>query len=174
MTFEGIKRLRNTIGKLIKGGELAKQGYDEAEMNRIYAALSDDLRTLVIDSGGPRAAIAYQRAEGMTRGVKAWTEQLRKVLGPSTRAGEGVYEAIARMARRGASADQNSLIAARAAVPREVWQDVASTVISNLGKNRNGEFSPALFIRDYSQLSDVGKRALFAGTGSAQRHPIPQ
>jgi hypothetical protein len=64
------------------------------------------------------------------------------------------------------------LVAARAAVPREVWQDVASTAISTLGKDSKGAFSPALFIRDYGRLSDVGKRTLFGSVGSGNVIPF--
>jgi hypothetical protein len=44
---------------------------------------------------------------------------------------------------------------------------VSSTVISGLGRNSKGEFSPALFIRDYGNLSPAGKRILFSGVGKS-------
>jgi hypothetical protein len=171
MTYRGIKDLRQNIGELLEGGILP-EGYSETELRRVYGALSDDLRTAVIDAGGPRAAIAFERANKLAEGVAGWKDTLRKVVGPSTRSGEGVYEAIVRMAGSGPSADQQGLIAARAAVPREVWQDIASTAISTLGRNRAGVFSPAQFISDYGRLSDVGKRALFGSVGSGNVIPF--
>jgi hypothetical protein len=52
---------------------------------------------------------------------------------------------------------------ARAAVPEDAWRNVASTAISRLGQRRNGEWSPAIFLTDYAQLSDRGKSLLFGG-----------
>jgi hypothetical protein len=171
LTYDGIKRLRTSLGEMLESGRLP-EGVSEGELRRIYGALSDDLRTAVIDAGGPRAAVAFERANRLAAGVADWRDQLRKILGPTTRSGEGIYEAVARMAGQGASADQQGLLAARAAVPREVWQDIASTTISRLGRNRAGEFSPALFIRDYNRLSDVGKRTLFGTVGSGNVIPF--
>ena len=171
LTYSGIKDLRTNIGELLDTGVLP-EGFSEGELRRIYGSLSDDLRTAVIEGGGPRAAVAFERANKLASGIADWKDQLRKVVGPSTRSGEGVYEAVARMAGTGASADQQGLLAARAAVPKEVWQDVASTTISKLGRTRAGEWSPAAFLSDYRNLSDMGKRVLFGATGSGNVLPF--
>jgi hypothetical protein len=167
LTYSGIKDLRTNIGELLDTGILP-EGFSEGELRRIYGTLSDDLRTSVINAGGPRAAIAFERANKMAAGIADLKEGLRKVVGPSTRSSEGVYQAIVRMAGTGSSADQAGLVAARAAVPPEVWQDVASTAIATLGRDRKGAFSPAIFLNDYARLSDTGKRVLFGSVGSGQ------
>jgi hypothetical protein len=53
--------------------------------------------------------------------------------------------------------------------PRLSW-----TVVGHrpaLGKDRKGDFSPAIFLNDYAGLSDAGKRLLFHSVGSGDLIP---
>lgn len=70
------------------------------------------------------------------------------------------------MARAGGSGDLKKLAQARAAIGDD-WGDVASAVVAKLGRNADGEFSPALFIRDYGRLTKGAKNVLFSGKGNA-------
>lgn len=170
LTFDGIKDLRTRVGEMLDTG-IFPEGMSQSELRRIYGALSDDLTAAAKNAGGDRAVAALKKANDLHSKLSDWKETLKKVLGPSSRSGEGVTQAIIRMAQTGASADQNTLAAARAAVPAEVWRDISATAISGLGRSRNGEWSPAAFLTDYRNLSDQGKRILFGSIGRADIIP---
>jgi len=171
MTFDGIKTLRTHIGEMLDGGTFP-EGMSEHELRRLYAGLSEDLKSAALNSGGPRAVAALERANELNKQVSDWKEGIKKVLGPSSRSGEGVAGAIIRAASNGASADLETLAKARSAVPKEVWQDIASTAINNLGKSRNGEFTPAAFATNFRNLSDRGRALLFRSVGSGDVLPF--
>jgi hypothetical protein len=171
LTFEGLKTLRSHVGDLLNKG-IFPEGMSEGELRHIYGGLSEDLKTAALKSGGPRGAAALERANELFKQVAVWKEKLKKVLGPPTRSGEGVSDAIIRMASSGAGADIETLAKARSAVPKEVWQDIASTAISRLGVSRNGEFTPAAFATAFRKLSDRGRMLLFRSVGSGDVLPF--
>lgn len=166
LTYDAIKNLRTRIGEMLDTG-VFPEGTSENELRSIYGSLSDDLRSAVQRAGGPDAIAAFEKANAAKRFSAQWTDKLEKVLGPKTRSDEGVAGALYRMAQSGASADLETLKLARSAVPHSAWQDIASNVISRLGRTKSGEFSPALFIRDYGNLSEGGRRILFNGVGAS-------
>jgi hypothetical protein len=169
LTYSGIKDLRSNIGEMLQN-KTFPEGFSEAELRRLYGSLSDDLRSAVA-TGGPRASAAFERANGIAERFFDWKKLLEgKILGPSTRSGEGITQAILRMAQEGG--DEKGLAIARTSVPPDVWKNVASTAISQLGKNRVGVWTPAQFLSDYRSLSQVGRQVLFGGAGSGQ--VIPQ
>jgi hypothetical protein len=170
LTFDGIKNLRTNIGEMLDSG-IFPEGMSEGELRNIYSGLSEDMKAAALNSGGPRAVAGLERANELNRQVSNWKEGVKKVLGPASRSGEGVTDAITRMASSGAGADIETLAKARSAVPPEVWSDIASTAISRLGKSRNGEFTPAAFATDFRNLSDRGRLLLFRSVGSGDVLP---
>lgn len=170
LTFEGIKGLRTHIGEMLDSGILP-EGMSQTDLRRIYGALSDDLRTAAVNSGGQRGLAAFEQANDLASKVADWKDGLRKVLGPESRSGEGVVGSIVRMAQSGASADVETLAKARSAVPKDVWSDIASTAINKLGVSRNGEWTPAAFATDFRNLSDRGRALLFSSVGKGDVLP---
>jgi hypothetical protein len=165
MTFAGIKDARTAIGEMLDTG-VFPEGMSEAELRRIYGALSEDLR-VAANASGRHAGVAFERANRLNVQLEQWKERLRRIIG--TRSGESIYNTIARMASAApGSADLRGLAIARASVPAPVWQDIAATAISRLGRDAAGEFSPARFVSDYSKLSPQGKAQLFGGIGSQE------
>lgn len=171
MTFDGIKGLRTHLGEMLDSG-VFPEGMSEHELRRLYGALSEDMKTSAFNAGGGRAVSALERANELNKQVVDWKEGIKKVLGPDSRSGEGVAGTIIRMAGKGSSADLETLAKARSAVPKEVWQDIASTAISKLGTARNGEWTPAAFATDFRNLSDRGKQLLFRSVGSGDVLPF--
>lgn len=169
LTYAGVKDLRTRVGEMLDTG-VFPEGMSQGELRHIYGALSDDLKATVQATGGANGIAAFNRANAAHQFAQDWKDNLAKALG-SDRSGEGVTAAILRMAKTGSTGDLKALTMARAAVPKPVWQDVASTAISALGKDRKGEFSPAIFMNDYAKLSDRGKALLFRDVGSGDVLP---
>jgi hypothetical protein len=176
LTYEAMQDLRTSVRELQKKGErgLLPPTMSEGELNDIYGALTRDLGNAAEITGGPRGRAAWEVANRASRLRKEALDTLNKVVGPKSRSDEGVMDALHRMAGTGAGADVDTLSTVRQAltgIPGAVkgapgaWENVASTVISRLGKNSQGEFSPNLFIRDYNDLSPAGRRMLFSGVG---------
>lgn len=171
MSFEGIKGLRTHVGEMLDTG-IFPEGMSQGELKQLYGALSDDLRASATNSGGARGLAAFERANELNKKVEAWKDGLAKIVGSDKRSGEGITETIIRMASTGPSADIKTLAQARSAVPKEVWQDVASTAIKRLGVSRNGEWTPAAFATDFRQLSARGRALLFSSVGSGDVLPF--
>jgi hypothetical protein len=167
LTYNAIKDLRSSIGEMIDN-KFLPPNISQKELNGIYGALSEDLGNAAEITGGPRARVAWQVANNAAKARSSALETLNKVVGPQTRADEGVMDALHRMAGAGKGADIATLTAARKALSGSpgVWEDVASTVISGLGKDKAGNFSPARFISDYGNLSPAGRTMLFHDVGS--------
>lgn len=171
LTFDGIKGLRTHIGEMLDSGSFP-EGMSEHELRGIYSGLSQDLKAAALNAGGPRAVAGLERANELNKQVSDWKEGIKKVLGPDSRSGEGVAGAIIRAASNGPTGDLETLAKARSAVPKEVWQDIASTAVSKLGTGRNGEWTPAAFVTDFRKLSDRGKALLFRSVGSGDVLPF--
>lgn len=135
-------------------------------LQRTYGSPSNDMKIKLEDVGGDKAMAAFNKANALNKFAETWKDNLGKVLG-TDRSGEGITSAILRMANNGPTGDLKALTMARAAVSKPAWQDVASTAVSSLGKDRKGDFSPAIFLNDFAKLSDRGKQLLFGDVGSS-------
>lgn len=170
LTFQGLKDLRTRVGEMLDTG-VFPEGMSQGELRRIYGSLSDDLKNAAFRTGGEQGLRAFENANAVNSFMENWKDSLGKVLG-ADRSGEGINAALLRAASSGPMGDVKALAMARAAVPKEVWQDVAATAVSGLGKARNGEWSPAKFISDYASLSERGKALLFGSVGSRDVLPF--
>lgn len=155
LTYNGLKNLRTHIREL-------KETSPSGDLNKIYDALSIDLRSAAQNSGGDRALTAFDRANTYYANMSQKKEQLRRMLGTKTE--EGIYHNILGMAGDGKGAALDRLRSLRSSVPADVWDDVAGTAISRMGRSPNGEFSAQRFLSDYSKLSPEGRNILFAST----------
>lgn len=177
LTYEALKDLRTEVRELKDKGQkggLLPPGMSQRELESIYTALTKDLGNATEVTGGPAARVAWERANQLSADRKEVLEVLNKVIGSKSRSDEGVMDALERMAKTGAGADIETLSNARKAlqgIPGHLpgspgaWENVAATVVSRLGKDSQGKFSPNLFVRDYNDLSPAGKRMLFHGVG---------
>jgi hypothetical protein len=166
LTYQGVKKLRESVGEMLKGGPLPGN-ISQKELQALYGALSDDLRNVVQTAGGQKGLAAFERANKYHRLVSERRENLARLLkAPSE---EGVLEKILASASSSARSDISLLSQARKALPKDEWDEIASAAVSRLGAStkNGGEFSPEKFVTDYAKLSDAGKSLLFRSTGKA-------
>ena len=154
MTYDGLKTLRSAVREIKQAGDkggLLPPGMRQGELNDIYKALTKDLGNAAEVTGGPAARVAWERANTLSNDRKEMLEVLDKVVGPKTRSDENVFATLLRMAKTGPGADLEALARTREAlqgIPGHMpgspgaWENVASTVISRLGKDNKGNFSP--------------------------------
>jgi len=166
LTYQGIKTLRSAVGEMLDNPSRLPADIGESELRRIYGALTNDLRETVAAVGNPGVLQRFNRANALNAAVARRREALDRLLG--TRSDEQLARKVRTMAESGAAGDTALLLKARKAMDGDDWNDVVSTVVANLGRDANGQFSPARFLTDYGKLSEAGKRVLFRNPQSRQ------
>lgn len=168
LTYEGVKTLRTSIGEDMARGILP-EGVSAGELKTIYGALTKDLEASVKAAGGEKASAALSRANQYYRLVSDRRESLAKIVGSDGNApAEAVLSRIEAMAGSTSRADISKLAQARKAIGADDWNELASTIVSRLGRDVEGQFSPQRFVTAYGKLSDAGKSVLFRSGGKAE------
>jgi len=164
LNFQGIKDLRTSIGERLKSGILP-DGMDGGELKRIYGALSDDLRQAAEQAGGPRGKQLFERANALNAAVAKRREELAKIVGAKGDASpEQVFDRLVAFASEKGGANANLLAKARNAIAQD-WDEVAGGVVSRLGRDADGNFTPDRFVTAWGKLSPQGKSVLFGSSG---------
>ena len=165
LTYEGIKNLRTNIGQMLSRGILPDD-VNGGHLKQIYGALSDDLNASV-GASGPKAQALFDRANKYYGLISDRREALAKIVGASgDTAPEKVFDRLTAMAGTGPRADINKLARARKVMGADDWNEVASSVVSRLGRDVEGNFSPQRFLTDYGNMSDAGRNLLFKSTNN--------
>lgn len=179
LTYSGIKRLRTTVGGYLKNPTLAPAGASQDELKAIYGSLTDDLKNAVqasdhatvsanLAGAAPppvnKALNAFQDANSFANTTIAEQKKLDSIIAPQS--DEGLFSKIQSMAGSTSTADLANLARARKAVSPDAWNEVSSAVISKMGRDPDGNFSPDRFITAYGKLSKNGKNMLFKGANN--------
>ena len=168
LTYDGVKTLRTSIGEDMARGILP-EGVSAGELKNIYGALTKDLEASVQAAGGEKASAALSRANQYYRLISDRREALAKIVGSDGNApAETVLGRIEAMAGSTSRADISKLAQARKAIGADDWNELASTIVSRLGRDVEGQFSPQRFITAYGKISDAGKNVLFRSGGKSE------
>lgn len=161
LNYEGIKGLRTFIGDMTPQ-EMVAKGIAPKEAERLYAAMTEDLKGTILDAGGPQALAAFEKANGVFDMIAARRKALGKIVGMAGDAApEAVFSRLVSYAGSKSSADIGRLMSARKAMGQEAWSEVASAVVSKLGRDPQGNFSADRFFTAYGNLAPAAKSALF-------------
>lgn len=171
LNYRGLKELRTRVGERLFGDIAPEAGTSARALDRIYAALSEDLRAVVRRGGieksgssGRKALEAFEQANRKAAEIAEKRKLLKRIVGAEADApAERVFDRLIQMAGPKGNADINRLVEAQRVIGPESWGEVASAVIARLGRDRDGNFSPARFLTDYGKLSESGKDILFGG-----------
>jgi hypothetical protein len=167
LTYDGVKTLRTSIGEQLKSGVLP-EGISQGELKRVYGSLTEDLGSAVNRSGSKAAVDAFDRANTYYKLASQRRESLVKIIGGDANASaETVFNKIQSMAGSTSRADIGKLAQARKVMGSDDWNEVASTVVTKLGRDVDGNFSPRRFLTDYNKISPAGKNLLFKGGGKS-------
>lgn len=162
LTYQGMRDLRTRINEMTKFGN-TPQGVSNAELKQIGAALSADIDAAA-RAAGPAAYQAHKRADQWYAGWAQRRETLGRIMNANS--DEGIITQIQNAASSRASGDIWKLSTARKAMQPDEWNEVASVIVSRLGRDGEGNFSPARFVTDYGKLSERGKDLLFRAGGN--------
>jgi len=171
LSFEGISRLRTRIGSMIDNNIDPENATARAGLASIYAALTDDMQTAINTRGGAAARQTWERANAVARQAAERRDTVARLVGAEgDKAGEGITDRLVAMASSKSSADASRLGQVRRAAGADSWRQLSGAAIERLGRNTSDEFSPDIFLKNYSQLSDRGRQLLFNSTGD---HILP-
>ncbi|MGV2975688.1 hypothetical protein AB1P65_09545 [Roseibium alexandrii] len=161
LNYEGIKTLRTSVGEVLNNPQqLAASKMSEGELKQIYGALTQDLERSVGKSGGKKAMDAWRSANTFAAKTAKDRKALDKIIGKD-KSDEAIFESLQRMAGSTAQGDVKRLAMARKSVSPETWDELASSVVSRIGRDAEGNFSPDRFLTAYGKLSPQGKAVLF-------------
>jgi hypothetical protein len=169
LNYEGVKQLRTAVGEMMRPGMLP-QGMSDGEVRAIYGALSDDLRNAVRNSGGARAEQLFNRANRTNQLVQERRDEFARIIGKDGSApAEQVLDRLLQMASDKAGGNLQRLVQARRVMDPAEWQEVSGTLISRLGRDAEGNFTPDRFVTAWGNLSDQGRNILFGGAGGSRQ-----
>lgn len=150
--FNEAQRLRSEIGKRL-GDPVISSDISRRELKMVYGALTDSMEKALTDAGATGALKTFRRA-GQYHAARM--KRIDNVIEPILRQNaEGMVNKIKSML----ATDAKGTIALRRSMPKEEWDDVASTFFSELGKenpgfqNAEGQgFSVPKFLTDFNNL----------------------
>jgi hypothetical protein len=162
LTYNGIKDLRSSVGEMMNQSILP-QGMSGAELKQIYSGLSTDLDRAAYTAGGQQGLQLHNAANAFAKQTADRRDQLSALLGgPKAGASdEAVFQALKTAAGKTGGADIDLLRKASTAITPQSWDHVARGMVSTLGRDADGNFSPQRFITDYGKISDDAKGVLF-------------
>lgn len=169
LSWKDIKSFRTYIGEKA-GRPTLQQDTSKDSLDALYGALSQDIERAAA-AHSPEAAKAFARANNYWRGRQARiSDVMTKLVG---KAGDKSPEATFSQIERWASAkggDFSSLSRAIRSLPDDEANTVRATIIDRLGDANPGaqgaaneNFSPDVFLTQWSKLSDRAKGVLFQG-----------
>lgn len=151
--FNEAQRLRSEIGKMLGEGGL-KDDIPRRELAKVYSALTDDMRVALTPHGS-----ALKKFDTATRYYKIGRNRINKVLEPLTsgHSDESVSDRLINMVKNNAKGARS----VRQSMTPEEWDDVASTIFTNLGKEKPGfqdaagsGFNISNFLTDFNKLRE--------------------
>lgn len=163
LPYTVLQDLRSNIGRSIGRLNGPISDLPEAELKRLYGALSEDMRAAAAASGKD-ALQSFERANRFySAGMKRIDGALKKVTKADTpeKAYSNVKALLTANSPRGSTAQLNQI---KKSLPKEEWSNVSATIFKKLGeKTEDGGFNPATFVTNWDKISKSSKAVLTSG-----------
>jgi len=164
LPYSAIRGLRSKVGRII-GNPTINPDLPQAEMRRLYSALSDDIKGTA-ERAGPEAEQAYNAANAFWRQHRTRLDDQLEPLYKKQDA-EVIYKAIESGSKRGTQ----QLRALKEALDPVEWRSMVATVFQRLGRATSGnqldaagnDFSFQTFMTNWDRLSTGAKDIMFSG-----------
>lgn len=165
LRYVNLRRYRTEVGSLIKQNIIS--GEDNALAKRVYSALTQDMQDMA-KTKGPEALKAFNNANAFyQRGMEQIEKRLSKYIGSSADPSR-----ILAQVQTSAKSGDFKLRAIMKAVSPQDRPVIRDAVLQKVGINSQGDFSTALFFRDYNKISPEAKNVLFGNTDKAFRQSL--
>jgi len=171
LPYKALRALRTKIGDQLGTVEI-NPDVPRAQLKKLYAALSDDLR-VAVDDAGPEARVAYEKANAFTKNLHEKMDVLQTVI--DRQSPEQIFQAATSGTREGYTRIRTVMNA----LPEDGKRALASAFVRRLGRavpsqqNAAGDlFSTQTFIKNYSMLKPQARDALFGKMGTFFRSDL--
>lgn len=132
LTFDALKQTRSDLGARLKGTDPVATG-DRAQLNRVYAALSQDLDRTVEKHGPPEATEALKAANDYYKsGLRIFNSAMGRKISNSAKPELLVKQLV----RPGEVTEINTL---KETVSEDVFQDIQSAFVVDMLENAKGD-----------------------------------
>ena len=168
--FNDLRELRTWV-RTAQRDETLRQGITRANLQRLEAALTEDIYNATRQLAGEGALARLMRAD---RFYKAGVQRIDRALESFDAAGSGesAYTRVVQAGGSTSSADAQKLLSLKRSLNAEEWGDVAANIVAELGKPTAGAaqvgepgFSISTFVTNYNKLSPRGRDILFGPVG---------
>ena len=163
LTFQGAKDLLTELRTFRTANKINKT-VDEAQVDRVYKALRNDVLDIAEAAGGEPARFFLQRADREYAAAMKMREELQKITGVrGERSDEQVFGKLFNAAREGGSADNKLLERAIRVMDPETIKAFQGGLLAQLGRDAQGNFSADRWLgkQGWSGLSDRAKAMIF-------------
>ncbi len=172
LTLENLRTLREDV-RSAQDPRYMTQTRNNAQLQQIESALTQDIYASTRRAGGPQAEMALRRTDRFYRaGMQRINGALRPFgYGPEGRpvSGATVYQNILKAARDSGSQNTPRLRALSHSLRPDEMRTVSASLLDEMGAPQSGRpgatepnaFSVATFATEWSKLSDAGKDILF-------------
>lgn len=162
MPYKDLLEKRKEIGARMSGKIVNEAGTSQPTLERIYGAMTEDMKFALRRGGGQKAVDAWEEANTAAQNVADQRKVLARLIGEQ---GEVPPEKIiARIKEMGRSrrGDVTALRILKRILPEDEFGDLAATALDDIGRSpKNGEFTFQRFTSDYGRYSEAAKRVLF-------------
>lgn len=170
--FGDLRAFRTYVRGLQENPQL-RQGMDDAGLQRLEEALTQDISQSASNIGGPQAAHVLNRVDTFYR---AGQQRIQRALQPfrDARSPASAYERIIQLASDNrAGANTEALLSLKRTLRPDEMRSVQATLINRMGRVRKGAadalepeaFSIENFTSNYADMSPAARRILFGSRG---------
>lgn len=163
LTFDGAKYLYSEIRNLRNENRI--KGIADADVERVYRALKNDVLDIAEAAGGEPARFFLQKADREYAMMQNTREKLQKIIGKKegSVSDEQAFNRLFNAARTGGSADNNLVARAVNAMDPQALQAFQAGILAKMGRDAEGKFSPDRWLgnQGISGLSARAKAMIF-------------
>ena len=166
LRFQDLRSWRTWVREAQRNESL-RQGIDNAALQRLEGALTEDIYASAMNIGGQAA----HDLRAIDRWYRQTTNRINTALQPFDNAtgGAQAYRRVIDLASQGGRQNTRQLAQLRASLRPDEWRSVSASIMDELGNPsfgnphvmEPGAFSLEHFVTNVARMSDEGRQALF-------------
>lgn len=163
LTYDGAKTLYTELRNL--RSENMIKGVKDANVDKLYNALKNDVLDIAEEAGGAPARFFLQKADREYQRMSAMREQLAKIVGKKEEAvsDEQIFNRLFNASKDGGSANNKLVQRAITVMEPEQLKAFQAGILSKLGRDAQGNFSPDRWLgaKGINAISPRAKAMIF-------------
>lgn len=166
LTYNALKDLRTELYTKWKSMQ-GKSDTDYADYVGVLGAITRDMEDVLHVHGGPKAVAAWKSANVQHGVGKDISKELSEVVSKGTSdtaTADKIFTSI-----NSAKPNISGINQLRNTMRPAEWEKVQASVLSRMGSDEAGNFSPAKFITADSKMTPAGKDAMFGMANTPRR-----